>query len=69
MHEQKPRPTTELCDQITSEIDAAIHENQIAMRGIGFVVHEIHRPMADATRDNFIDDLIADPNQEALFNE
>lgn len=69
MHEQKPRPTTELCDQITGEIDTALDENQMVIKGLGFVVHEIHRPMADATRDNFIDDLIADPNQGVLFND
>ena len=67
MHEQKQRPTTELCDQITSEIDIAINENQIAMTGLGFVVHEIHRPLAAADRDTFIDDLI--DNQGVLFND
>lgn len=34
MHEQKPRPTTELCDQITSEIDTALNANQIAMTAL-----------------------------------
>lgn len=69
MHEQKPRPTTELCDQITSEIDLALDANQIAMTGLGFVVHEIHRPLAALDHDTFIDDLLADPNQEVLFSD
>jgi len=55
---EKPKHTGELCDQITEEIDAALATNEIAMRGLGFVVHEIHRPLAAADRDTFLDDLI-----------
>lgn len=68
MHENKPRPTTELCDQITSEIDLALDANQIAMTGLGFVVREIKRPPCDNdSHDPFIDDLVANPNQGELF--
>lgn len=66
---EKPKHTTELCDQITDEIDLALAENQMVLKGLGFVVHEIHRPMQHTERDTFIDDLIADPNQGALFND
>ena len=66
---EAPKHTTELCDQITEEIDAVLAVNQIAMKGLGFVVHEIHRPMQHTERDTFIDDLIADPNQGVLFND
>lgn len=67
MQEQQPRPSTELCDQITSEIDIALDANQIAMTGIGFVVRELPRKDAEAGHDPFIDDLTADPNQGELF--
>ena len=65
--EQKPRPTTELCDQITSEIDLALADNQMVLRGLGFVVREVPRKLEVTEHDPFIDDLHANPNQGELF--
>lgn len=65
--EQKPRPTTELCDQITSEIDLALADNQMVLRGLGFVVKELPRKLQATEHDPFIDDLQPDPNQGELF--
>lgn len=66
--EQKPRPTTELCDQITSEIDLALADNQMVLRGLGFAVKEVPRTLQPTEHDPFIDDLQADPNQGELFS-
>lgn len=68
MEGQKKKHGPELCDQITSEIDAALAENesQMALFGLArFVVQEIPRqPIENDGHDPFIDDL-----QGGLFDE
>lgn len=66
--QEKPKHGPELCDQITSEIDLALADNQMVLRGLGFVVKEVPRKLQPTEHDPFIDDLQADPNQGELFS-
>ena len=58
----------ELCDQITTEIDEALADNDAQMALFGLAkVTEIPRPMLAVEHDPFIDWLPADLNQGELW--
>lgn len=70
MQEQRPRPTAELCDQITSEIDAALADNeaQLSIAGLRhyFMTPKVTEIPRAIVENNGHDDFI-DPNQGELF--
>ncbi len=66
MEDSKHGP--ELCDQITTEIDQALADNDAQMALFGLArVTETPRPMQAVEHDPFIDGLGLDPNQGELW--